>query len=165
MRAVNNTLREIILRERPLTVTNNDSLVLSPPLPSPPPLFASLSIHPFAPPPPTCFSTLFLFTPRDLLVPIYTIRTRADSTSRDSAKLSTSFATVVVVASSRREVLHSNPIVHVYVNTNAVFFASSFDEAPSPSTNFFPIDPRLENVFFLSPSPLARPSSLDRPVA
>lgn len=30
MRAVNNTLREIILRERPLTVTNNDSLVLSP---------------------------------------------------------------------------------------------------------------------------------------
>lgn len=39
MRAVNNTLREIILRERPLTVTNNDSLVLSPPYPfSPLPL-------------------------------------------------------------------------------------------------------------------------------
>ena len=38
MRAVNNTLREIILRERPLTVTNNDSLVLS----SPGPWFSSL---------------------------------------------------------------------------------------------------------------------------
>lgn len=70
MRAVNNTLREIILRERPLTVTNNDSLVLSPPLLLP--LFASLSIRPLRPPPSTCLSTLFLFTPRDLLhMPLY----------------------------------------------------------------------------------------------
>lgn len=54
MRAVNNTLREIILRERPLTVTNNDSLVLSPPLPSP--------RHPHS-------SPLFRFTPSPLLLP------------------------------------------------------------------------------------------------
>lgn len=91
MRAVNNTLREIILRERPLTVTNNDSLVLSPPLLLP--LFASLSIRPLRPPPSTYLSTLFLFTPRDLLhMLLYTVRARAQ-TIENSAESRASFST------------------------------------------------------------------------
>lgn len=153
MRAVNNTLREIILRERPLTVTNNDSLVLSPPLPLLP-LFASLSIHPFAPPS-TCLSTLFLFTPRDLLyMPLYYMGARLYETLPTNYILCDSSSLRIV-----EKYLYSNPIVYVYVNTNSkrlfFIFASSLVRRPLRHDEFFPIDPRLENVFFLG-RPLSR---------
>lgn len=157
MRAVNNTLREIILRERPLTVTNNDSLVLSPPLPLLP-LFASLSIHPFAPPS-TCLSTLFLFTPRDLVyMPLYCM---------GSTKLCQVLRPLPLVAASNRRkvfIFESNR-VYVHVNTNPCSSSSSpplsFD-GPFVTTNFTILDSKN---FSSRPSPLARPSSLDRPVA
>lgn len=150
MRAVNNTLREIILRERPLTVTNNDSLVLSPPLPLLP-LFASLSIHPFAPPS-TCLSTLFLFTPRDLVyMPLYCM----GATLRNSAKF-------YVAASNRRKVfIFESNRVYVHVNTNPCSSSSSpplsFD-GPFVTTNFSILDSKT----FSFPAVPSRASKLIR---
>lgn len=110
MRAVNNTLREIILRERPLTVTNNDSRSFaSPPAPtlrlsfnSPPPPpsfhlpFHALSIHasrstPHAPLYCTGASTNYrklcrvsrvLFDPSSLLEPLRVVYIRIQSRVR-----------------------------------------------------------------------------------
>lgn len=154
MRAVNNTLREIILRERPLTVTNNDSLVLSPPLLLP--LFASLSIRPLRPPPSTYLSTLFLFTPRDLLhMLLYTVRARAQ-TIENSAESRASFAT----PSSLLEPLR---VVYIRIQSRVRIYTN-----PCPSSSPIRIFPNRSSTRKRSPprpSPLARPSSLDRPVA
>lgn len=140
MRAVNNTLREIILRERPLTVTNNDSLVLSPPLPLLP-LFASLSIHPFAPPS-TCLSTLFLFTPRDLVyMPLYCM----GATLRNSAKF---YATRRSLESSKGIYIRIQSCIRTckYKPVFFFIFASSLVRRPLRHDEFY--DPRLEKFFF-----------------
>lgn len=143
MRAVNNTLREIILRERPLTVTNNDSLVLSPPLPLLP-LFASLSIHPFAPPS-TCLSTLFLFTPRDLVyMPLYCM----GATLYETLPSSTSFATRRSLESSKGIYIQIQSCVRTckYKPVFFFIFASSLVRRPLRHDEFY--DPRLEKFFF-----------------
>lgn len=156
MRAVNNTLREIILRERPLTVTNNDSLVLSPPLPLLP-LFASLSIHP------------------SFHLPFHALSIHASRSSlhasilhgRDSTKLcQVPRPLPLIAASNRRKVfIFESNRAYVHVNTNPCSSSSSpplsFD-GPFVTTNFTILDSKN---FSSRPSPLARPSSLDRPVA
>lgn len=164
MRAVNNTLREIILRERPLTVTNNDSLVLSPPLPC------------------SHSSPLFRFTPSPLLPPafprsfysrlaiystcLYTIWARAE-TLRDSAnKL---YHLRLVVASNRREVfIFESKRVRIckYKLKTRVLHLRLFSRSTAPSSRrIFPNRSSTRKRFLPRPSPLARPSSLDRPVA
>lgn len=154
MRAVNNTLREIILRERPLTVTNNDSLVLSPPLLLP--LFASLSIRPLRPPPSTCLSTLFLFTPRDLLLHMPLYCTGANTNYRKLCRVSR----VLFDPSSLLEPLR---VVYIRIQSRVRIYTN-----PCPSSSPIRIFPNRSSTRKRSPprpSPLARPSSLDRPVA
>lgn len=136
MRAVNNTLREIILRERPLTVTNNDSLVLSPPLPLLP-LFASLSIHP------------------SFHLPFHALSIHASRSSlhasilhgRDSTKLC-QVPRPLPLESSKGIYIRIQSCVRTckYKPVFFFIFASSLVRRPLRHDEFY--DPRLEKFFF-----------------